>query len=391
MNIMTYLLKRPRLYGLFLCFSSAPAWAEYGLNLTRGVTPISREVYDLHMLILWICVAIGTLVFGVMFWSIYFHRKSRGAVAAKFEHSTKAELLWTAIPILILIAMAWPATKTLIAMETTGESQMTVKVTGYQWKWRYDYLDEGFGFFSSIAQDSNEARQLGSGVSPYTVPNYLLEVDEPLVVPINQKITFLTTSNDVIHAWWVPDLGWKRDAIPGFVNASWAYIEVPGTYRGLCTELCGRDHAFMPVVLKAVQEDEYRTWVEEKKSQQLAAESASDRSYTLEELIALGEKVYAGNCVACHQANGQGLPPAFPPLTGSPLTVGPMADHMDIVLYGKAGTAMAAFGEQLNDSDLAAVITYERNAWGNDGRLADGVAALVQPADVLVHRQLAGK
>ena len=363
------------------------AFAEYGLNMTRGVTPISREVYELHMLIFWICVVIGVVVFGVMFWSIFHHRKSRGAVAAvHMTHSTRAEIVWTAIPILILVGMAIPATRTLIAMESVAESDLTIKVTGYQWKWRYDYLDEGFGFFSNLAQDSNEARQLDSGLNPYEVPNYLLEVDEPLVVPVNRKILFLTTANDVIHAWWVPELGWKRDAIPGFVNSSWAYIDTPGTYRGQCAELCGRDHAYMPVVLKAVPEEEYSAWVEERKALQVALQEEAGQTFSREDLMARGKAVYDTNCTACHQAGGQGIPGAFPALAGGGITVGPIGEHMKIVLYGKPGTAMQAFGAQLGDADLAALVTYERNAWGNDALLAEGAIDMVQPADVATYR-----
>ena len=360
------------------------AWAEYGLNMPRGVTQQSHQHYDLHMLIFYICVAIGVVVFGVMFWSIFHHRKSRGAVAAQFSHSTTVELLWMAIPMLILIGMAVPATRVLIAMESTGNPDMQIKVTGYQWKWRYDYLDEGFGFFSSLAADSNEARQLRSGISPHTVPNYLLEVDEPLVVPVGKKIRFLTTANDVIHAWWVPALGWKRDAVPGFINSSWARIEEPGTYRGQCAELCGRDHAFMPVVLKAVEQDEYRDWVKQMQQKQQDSASEADQTFSFDELMTRGEQVYATNCSACHQAGGQGIAGAFPALAGSALATGALQDHVQIVLHGKTGTAMAAFGAQLSAAELAAVITYERNAWGNDQQLAEAAERMVQPADITV-------
>ncbi|OGT65507.1 MAG: cytochrome c oxidase subunit II, partial [Gammaproteobacteria bacterium RIFCSPLOWO2_01_FULL_47_190] len=224
--------------------------------MTRGVTPISHEVYDLHMLILWVVTIIGIGVFSVMFWSILHHRKSKGAVSAKFHHSTTAEIVWTIIPILILVGMAIPATKTLIKMEQTGDADMTIKVTGYQWKWKYDYMDDGLSFFSVLAQDSNDARQPGSNIDLNSIDHYLLDVDQPIVLPINKKIRILTTANDVIHAWWVPALGWKRDAIPGFINDNWIIIEEPGTYRGQCAELCGKDHGFMPIVVKAVPEEE---------------------------------------------------------------------------------------------------------------------------------------
>lgn len=252
------------------------ASAEWGLNLPRGVTPFSKEIYDLHMLILGICVVIGIGVFGAMAYSIMAYRKSKGAEAAQWHENTTVEVLWTAVPFLILVGMAVPATKALIMMEDVAGAEMTVKVTGYQWKWHYQYVDEGIGFFSTITQDSNEARQRNSGIDPNTVENYLLDVDNYLVVPTNKKIRFLTTAGDVIHAWWVPALGWKRDAIPGFINESWAYIEEPGVYRGQCAELCGKDHGFMPVVVEALPEAEYQAWVAKKKSEmQSAARPAS--------------------------------------------------------------------------------------------------------------------
>ncbi len=356
---------------------SSVARAGFGeLNMTKGVTPLSEEIYNLHMIILWISVAIGVVVFGVMFWSIFHHRKSKGASAAQFHHSTKAEILWTIIPVLILVAMAIPATKTLIAMENTGESDMTIKVTGYQWKWQYDYIDEGVSFFSTLDANSNETRQLRSGRNPAEVENYLLDVDNPVVVPVDTKIRFLTTANDVIHAWWVPALGWKRDAIPGFVTESWAVIKEPGTYRGQCAELCGRDHAFMPVVLVAKKKAEYEEWLAEMKAEQSEESASSDKEWSQEELMAKGEEVYGTNCAACHQANGEGVPDAFPALKDGAITTGPVEDHLDIVLNGKEGTTMAAFGEQLSDAEIAAVVTYERNSWGND------TGDMVQPADV---------
>ncbi|MEX2525567.1 MAG: cytochrome c oxidase subunit II [Gammaproteobacteria bacterium] len=344
--------------------------------MTRGVTPISREVYDLHMLILWICVVIGIIVFGVMFWSIFHHRKSRGAVAKQFHHNTTAEIVWTVIPIIILVVMAVPATKTLQKMEDTSAADLTIKVTGYQWRWNYDYVEEGFSFFSTLSSDSNEIRQLKSGLDPKGADNYLLDVDNPMVVPVGMKIRILTTAADVIHSWWVPDLGWKRDAIPGFINESWTVIEEEGIYRGQCAELCGKDHAFMPVVLKAVSEDEYYDWVGEQLAMQDEAAAGADREWGMDELMTKGEEVYGSVCVACHQANGQGVPGAFPALAGGAITTGPVEGHIEAVVNGVSGTAMAAFGPQLNDVDLAAVITYERNAWGND------TGDIVQPADI---------
>lgn len=357
---------------------SGVANAGFGeLNLTQGVTPLSHEVYDLHMTTMWICVAIGVVVFGVMFWSIFHHRKSRGAVAAQFHHSTKAEIAWTIVPILILVGMAIPATKTLIEMKNTGGSDMTIKVTGYQWKWRYEYIDEGVQFFSTLADSSNSARRLDSGIDPDDVPHYLLDVDNPVVVPVDTKIRFLLTSNDVIHAWWVPALGWKRDAVPGYINASWAIIKEAGTYRGQCAELCGRDHGFMPVVLVAKEKDDYQTWLAGMKAEQ-SKEADANREWGMEELMTKGEEVFNTNCAACHQVNGEGVPGAFPALTESDIVFGPKEEHIKTVLHGVNGgaTGMVAFGSQLSDAEIAAVVTYERNAWGNE------MGDIVQPAEV---------
>ncbi|MDZ7734990.1 MAG: cytochrome c oxidase subunit II [Gammaproteobacteria bacterium] len=377
MSIKSLSDRLARLILLPLVLFSSTVMAGFDeLNMTQGVTPISQDIYGLHMIIMWICVAIGVVVFGVMFWSIFHHRKSRGAVASQFHHSTKAEILWTIVPVLILVGMAIPATRVLIAMENTGDSDMTIKVTGYQWKWEYEYIDEGVSFFSTLAASSNEARQLRSNRDPNKVEHYLLDVDKRLVVPVDTKIRFLTTSNDVIHAWWVPALGWKRDAIPGFINESWAIIEEPGVYRGQCAELCGRDHAFMPIVVVAKEKGEYEQWVAEQKAAQQAAAESGDRDWSMDELMARGEEVYGTNCAACHQANGEGVPGAFPSLTESEIVFGPKADHINVVLHGVDGTTMAAFGEQLSDAELAAVITYERNAWGNE------MGDMVQPSEV---------
>ena len=347
--------------SLFL--ASGTALADYALNMTEGVTPTSHRVYDLHMVILYIVTAIGVVVFSVMGWSIFYHRKSKGAVAHQFHHSTMTEIIWTTVPILILVVIAVPATKTLIFMEQTGDAEMTIKVTGYQWKWKYDYLDEGISFFSALHQDSNEARQMDSGIDPNTIENYLLEVDKPLVLPVETKIRILTTAADVIHAWWVPDLGWKRDAIPGFINDNWTYIEEPGVYRGQCAELCGKDHAYMPIVLNAVSKEEYAAWVEEQKAEQIEAASGSDREWSMDELMERGKAVYAANCASCHLAEGQGVEGIFPALNGSAMVNGPASEHVNIVLNGK--NMMPVFKAQLNDVDIAAAVTYERNSWDN--------------------------
>ena len=255
----------------------APALTGNEVNMTRGVTQQSADHFDLHMIVLWICVVIGIGVFTVMFTSIVLHRKSRGYEAAKFNHSTKAEIIWTIIPVLILVVMAVPATTALVRMEDSSGAEMTVKITGFQWRWKYEYLDEDISFISSLDQTSNAARQLNSGVAPESVENYLLNVDHPLVLPVGRKIKFLITADDVIHSWWVPALGWKRDAIPGFVNEAWTNIDKPGTYRGQCAELCGKDHGFMPIVVIALAEDDYASWVNE----QLAGKSQNDQQVTV--------------------------------------------------------------------------------------------------------------
>ena len=255
----------------------APAFTGNEINMTKGVTQQSADHFDLHMIVLWICVVIGIGVFTVMFTSIVLHRKSKGHKAAKFSHSTKAEIIWTIIPVLILVVMAVPATTALVRMEDSSGAEMTVKITGFQWRWKYEYLDQDISFISSLALSSNTARQLDSGVAPESVDNYLLDVDNPLVLPVGKKIKFLITADDVIHSWWVPALGWKRDAIPGFVNEAWTNIEKPGTYRGQCAELCGKDHGFMPIVVIALPEDEFEAWVNE----QLAGTPKNDKQVTV--------------------------------------------------------------------------------------------------------------
>ncbi|MBT4146691.1 MAG: cytochrome c oxidase subunit II, partial [Gammaproteobacteria bacterium] len=288
------------------------AQADYTLNLMEGVTTLSRDVYGLHMLVFWVCVVIGIAVFGTMFYSIYFHRKSRGYKAALFHESTKIEILWTIIPTVILVLLAIPATKVMLEMDDTKDSEMSIKVTGWQWKWEYEYLDNGIRFFSSLDEASNKARQLNSGIDPRTVPNYLLAVDNPLVVPVNTKIRFLLTSADVLHSWWVPDLGWKKDTIPGYINEAWTSVDKAGTYRGQCTELCGRDHGFMPIVVIAMEKPDYEAWVAEQKGIAVASAATADRKWSQDELISKGESVYANNCASCHMADGAGLAGTFP-------------------------------------------------------------------------------
>lgn len=333
----------------------------YGLNLTQGQTVLSNDVYDLHMLILWICVFVGIGVFGTMFYSIYHHRKSKGHVAAQFHENTTVEIIWTIIPAIILVSMAIPATKTLLEMDDVQESDMTVKVTGWQWKWEYDYLDSGIHFFSNLDSASNKARQLNSNIDPRSVAHYLLRVDEPLVIPVNKKIRFVFTAADVLHSWWVPDLGWKKDAIPGFINEAWTSVNKPGVYRGQCTELCGKDHAFMPVVVVALEDKDYQAWKQQKLDQQKQGNDDSDLSH--EQLVTKGSEVYAKNCTTCHMENGAGIPGAFPALTGSKVVNGDILAQANLILNGK--NAMPAFGKQLSASELAAVISFTRNGLGN--------------------------
>ena len=366
--------------GLVLTFLSSVAQAEYGLNLPLGVTETSKQVYDLHMLILWVCVVIGVIVFGAMIYSMIYHRKSRGAVASQFHESMTAEIIWTVIPFVILIVMAVPATKVLIEMHDTSEADMKIKVTGYQWKWRYEYIGEGVDFFSTLDAASNEARKLGSDIDPSTVENYLLNVDNPLVIPAGKKVGFLLTASDVIHSWWVPDFGWKKDAIPGFVNEAWVKVDEPGVYRGQCAELCGRDHGFMPIVVEVKSQADYETWLAEQKTGVAVAQVDVLKEFDSAELNSKGKDIYNANCVACHQQNGQGVPGVFPAITGSTIATGDINQHIDMIMNGKAGTAMAAFKEQLNDVELAAVVTYQRNSLGNN------VGDVVQPTAIAALR-----
>jgi cytochrome c oxidase subunit 2 len=347
--------------ALFLAIPSAFAQSRY--NFQEPVTSVAEQIYSLHTLMLIICLVIFIAVFGVMFWSIFKHRKSRGAVAANFHENTTVEVVWTIVPVFILVGMAWPATKTIIDMKDTSHPDMTIKVTGYQWKWGYDYLHgegEGIAFVSSLA--TPRAQIMGQEDKG---EHYLLEVDNPMVVPVGQRVRLLVTANDVIHSWWVPAFGVKQDAIPGFIRDTWFKAEQEGIYRGVCAELCGKDHAYMPIEVHVVSADEYSAWVAGLQMASAAQAAADDRDWSQADLIARGEQVYTAACVACHQASGAGVPPAFPALDGSAMVLGEHGPLVDIVLKGKAGTAMAAFGGQLSDVEVAAVLTYLRNSWGN--------------------------
>ncbi|WP_152558861.1 cytochrome c oxidase subunit II [Endozoicomonas numazuensis] len=346
--------------------------------MTEGVTAVSKSIYDLHMAIFIICVVIGIVVFGVMFYSILMHRKSRGVKPHPFHESTLVEILWTTIPFLILVGMAIPATKTLIDIYDTDEAEIDIKITGYQWKWQYEYLGEEVSFFSNLKTPSEQIYNIRS-----KDPNYLLEVDEPLVLPTGKKVRFLVTAADVIHSWWVPAFAVKRDAIPGFINEAWTKIDRPGIYRGQCAELCGKDHGFMPIVVDVRTPEDYATWLNEKKEAAAKERELTSKDWTMAELMERGKKTYERVCAACHQVNGAGMPPIFPALKGSKMAIekDQIKAHIDIVVNGKKGTAMQAFAAQLSEVDIAAVITYERNAWGNN------TGDLITPKQILEYKQ----
>ena len=345
----------------------------YQLNFQEPQSIIAKETYDQHIVAMWVCVGIFVVVFGAMLYSLIYHRKSVGYKAANFHHSTTVEIIWTIIPFFILIGMAYPATKTIIAMKDTSSPDITVKVTGYQWQWGYDYLvGEGSGI-SFISRTSTPLSQIYNKEAKGE--HYLLEVDNPLVVPVGKKVRLLITANDVLHAWWVPAFAVKQDAIPGFIRDAWFTADKVGTYRGSCVELCGKDHAFMPIVVEVMEPEKYAQWVVAQKAKSAKTTVDVNKVFTMDELKAEGEKVYAGNCVACHQANGKGIPGAFAALDGSNIANGPIEEHIEMVLNGKVNTAMAAY-KHLSDVDVAAVVTYERNAWGNTK------GDLIQPSEI---------
>jgi cytochrome c oxidase subunit 2 len=353
-------------------------------NLQEPQSIIAHQIYDLHSLIMWIILGIFVVVFGAMTYSIVMHRKSAGHKAAQFHEHVGVEIAWTIVPFIILIFMALPATKTIIAMKDTSSADITIKATGYQWKWGYDYLQEGISFYSNLSTPRDQIEDYErKGTNKNE--NYLIEVDNPVVVPVGKKIRIITTANDVIHAWWVPALGIKQDAIPGFVRDTWFTADKPGTFRGQCAELCGKDHGFMPIVVEAVTPEQYASWVSGQKKKMAAAAPDPAKQWTLDELKAQGEKVYASNCVACHQATGMGVPGTFPALSGSKVVTGPKEAQIATVLNGvvKNGkpTLMAAFGKQLSDVEIAAVITYTRNNWANKA------GDMVTPADVKAARK----
>jgi cytochrome c oxidase subunit 2 len=330
------------------------------------------------MLIFWICVVIGVLVFGVMFYSMYAFTKKKNPVAATFHENTKVELAWTIIPFLILIAMAVPASKTLQSIYNDEAGDVNIQVVGYQWKWQYRYLEDDVSFFSNLTTDLDEIyNKVPKG------ENYLQEVDEMVVIPAGKKVRFLITANDVIHSWWVPAFAIKQDAIPGFINTAWTIVDEPGLYRGKCTELCGKNHGFMPIVVKAVEQDEYDLWIKEKKAAAIAMAELTDKDWSAAELVERGESLYVTNCVACHQVNGQGIAGIFPGLVGSDVVLNDKAGQIEILMEGIQGAAMNSFS-YLSEVEMAAVITYTRQSWGNAEK---GDGEIVVPKDIVEYKQ----
>jgi cytochrome c oxidase subunit 2 len=394
------LLKHLRALAVFAAtfLASLASHADYHVDILPPVTPISHEIYKLHWGILWVCVVIFVIVFGAMFWSVFKHRRSAGAKAAQFHENTTIEIIWTIVPFVILIGMAYPATKTVLDMKDTANADMSIKATGYQWKWEYDYQQDGVKFLSNLATPRDQIEERGGKTGAPKNDNYLLEVDNPMVVPVGKRVRVLITSNDVIHGWFVPQLGVNQYGIPGFIKDAWFQIDEAGTYRGQCSQICGKEHGFMPIVVVAKSPADYAAWVKDTKAKmpqpvvaaapeapaaaQAAAAPAADpnKKWTLDELKANGEKLYAANCSACHQPTGKGMPPAFPALDGSKVATGPKAAHLATVLKGRPGTAMASFAH-LADADLAAIITYERNAWGNH------TGEAIQPAEIAAARK----
>jgi len=358
-------------------FASTGASAAWEWNFQPAVTPLAREIISLHGLIFWICVVIFIGVFGTMFYSLFKHRKSIGHQAVQFHENTTVEIVWTIIPFLILLFMAYPATKTILAAHDTSAPDMTIKITGYQWKWGYDYLQDGFGYYSALAtplaQIENRAPKN---------ENYLLEVDNPLVVPVDAKVRLLITANDVIHAWWVPAIGVKQDAIPGFVRDTWFRADKVGTYRGQCAELCGKEHGFMPIVIEVKSKEDFARWSGEQKQKLAAAADDPNKVWELKALLAHGEQVFNANCAACHQPGGTGNAAlGAPPLVADKVVMGPKQQQINVVLNGQNNGKMPSW-KQLSDVDIASVVSYTRNAWGN--KAGENV---VQPSEVKAERK----
>jgi cytochrome c oxidase subunit 2 len=362
------------LLGPVLSLAVSASWADLvdrsTVNMSPGATALGLDIYNLHMLVIWISVGIGVAVFAVMFYSLIAHRKSQGHQADHWHEHLGAELAWTLIPFVILGFMAWPAIQTLLKVYDTDEPAIDIVITGYQWKWKYDYLgEEGVSFFSNLATPQEEI-QGKKEKSEF----YLLEVDEPIHIPVNTKVRFLITGNDVIHSWWVPELAVKKDAIPGIMNEAWTRVEKVGIYRGQCAELCGKDHGFMPIVVVVEEQADYDKWLNGKKTEAKKLRELMAQTFTLEQQIERGKKVYDASCAACHGAKGEGG--VGKPIAGSQIATGPVDGHLKAAVNGVPGTAMQAFGGILNDVDMAAVVTYQRNAFGNN------MGDTLQPVDV---------
>lgn len=377
---MSQISKKLSLF-ISICLFSVAAYATPGINMPYGVTSVSQEIYNLHMAGIYVCCFIGLIVYVVLIYSLIKFRKSKGAKAAHFHEHLGLEIFWTAIPFLILVALAIPATIVLKHIHNTDESQLTIKITGYQWKWRYEYLDQGISYFSNLSTPQDQ-------INNKAPKNkwFLLEVDNPLVVPVNTKVKLLITADDVIHAWWVPEIGVKQDAIPGFINENWFTITKVGTYRGQCGELCGINHGFMPIVVEAVSQEDFAKW---EKAHQPHSEAMMQEQRTLNqplsetELMTLGKAQYEKSCAMCHQNDGLGITPNFPPLKKSRVVTGPLDANIAFVMGGVPGTAMQAFGEQLNNREMAAVVTYIRHAWGNEKSvIKHKYVTVAQPQDV---------
>ena len=364
----------------FVFFANVLAAFDDPYNMPRGVTEISKELYGLHMFVIYVCIAIAIVVFGAMFWSLIAHRKRSGYKGSSFHESWKLEIVWTIIPIIILVVLAVPATRVLFKMYDTSAADLDIKVTGYQWKWQYEYLGEDVSFFSNLSTSAEEISN-----QQRKNADYLLEVDNPLIIPVGKKVRFLLTANDVIHSWWVPELGVKKDAIPGFINETWAKVDKPGIYRGQCAELCGKNHGFMPIVVEARTQSDFDQWFREKKAVALAAKAAeAETIWDKATLINRGKAVYLRNCAACHMPAGTGLPPTFPALVDNAVVSGEAESHIDVLVHGRQGTAMQAFGKQLSDADIASVITYTRNIWGNQNK---GIDKVVLPEHITTFKQ----
>ena len=364
--------------GMAFLFSGNTFAAWNDLNMTEGVTAISKEVFDLHMLIFWICVGIGLVVFSVMFYSMFAFTKKKNPNPSSFHENTKLELAWTIVPFLILVFMAIPASNTLTKIYDDTEGDINIQVVGYQWKWQYRYLEDDVSFFSNLSTDLDEIYNL--------VPkgeNYLQEVDEMVVIPAGKKVRFLITANDVIHSWWLPAFAIKQDAIPGFVNTAWTIVDEPGIYRGKCTELCGKNHGFMPIVVKVVEQAEYNEWVFAKKQEAIKLAELTTKEWTAAELVERGESIYEVNCVACHQTSGQGISGIFPALAGSDIVMNNKDRNIEILMEGVQGAAMNSFS-YLSEVELAAVITYTRQSWGNAEK---GDGEIVIPKDIVDYKE----